>query len=165
MDIFPWKCLALSALVLLASGCSGGGPRLYKAGGIVTDNNTPLAGAHVTFAYNDGEFASGVTDAAGKFELNAANRLGGAVPGQGTVTISKKAGAAGIGTTTDFKTPPKSPAEMQARMAEQKAMMEKQATRDAAGGASGDIMKTGLVLEIKTNESENNFVIDLKDFK
>ena len=165
MNIFLWKCLAVAALALVALGCGGGDPQLYKAGGTVTNDKVPVEGAQVTFAYEDGNFADGFTDAAGKFELNATNRLGGAVPGKCKVTISKKAGAAGMGTSTNFKGSPKSVAEHQARQAEQREMMEKQAAQDAAGGDSKDIMKTGLVLEVKTNESENNFVIDLKDFK
>ena len=165
MNIFLWKCLAVAALALVALGCGGGGPQLYKAGGTVTNDKVPVEGAQVTFAYDNGNFANGFTDAAGKFELSYMNRLGGAVPGKCQVTISKKAGASGATTTTDFRKAPKSAEEQQAMQAEQREMMEKQAAQDAAGGDSKDIMKTGLVLEVKTNESENNFVIDLKDFK
>ena len=169
MNIFPWKCLAVAALALVASGCGGGGPQLYKAGGTVTNDKVPVEGAQVTFAYDDGNFANGFTDAAGKFELSYMNRPGGVVPGICKVSVSKKAGASGATTTTDFRGAPKSPEDQKARQGEQQRMMEafakKQSELDAAGGGSADIAKSGLVLEIKANEIDNNFAIDLKDFK
>ncbi len=169
MNFLSRKCLAVATLALVVAGCSGGGPRLYKAGGKVTNNKVPVEGAQVTFVYDDGNFASGYTKPDGTFELTYMNRPGGAMPGKCTVTISKKAGAVGIMTRTNFKTVPKSEAEQKAMMAEQQRMMEetgrKQEEQEAAGGGSGDIMKSGLVVEVTTNESQNNFAIDLNDFK
>ncbi|MGI8978759.1 MAG: carboxypeptidase-like regulatory domain-containing protein [Pirellulaceae bacterium] len=169
MNIFSWKCLAVAVLALVASGCGGGGPKLYKAGGTLTNNNVPVEGAQVTFAYEDGNFANGFTDAAGKFQLSYMNRPGGVVPGKCKVSVSKRAGAAGATATTDFSKTPKSAEEQQAMQAEQQKMMEafanKQAELDVAGGGSADISKSGLELEVTTDESKNNFVIDLKDFK
>jgi hypothetical protein len=164
MNTFPWNCLAVAALALVASGCGGGGPRLYKAGGTVTDNNVPVEGAQVTFAYDDGNIANGFTDAAGKFQLNYMNHSGVAAPGKCKVSVSKRGGATGPTTTIDFKTSPKSEAEYKAREQERKKMMERQVVRDATGG-SGDFTKSGLVLEITTDESKNNFAINLQDLK
>lgn len=165
MDISSWKYLAATALALAVVGCTGGGPRLYKAGGTVTHKSAPLEGAHVTFLYADGNFANGYTDAAGKFQLSYSGRIG-AVPGKCKVTVSKKAGAAGVATTTNFKASPKSVEEQKAMMAEQQRMMEgtaKKQEQEAAGGASGDLTRSGLEYEITTDESKNDFVIDIKD--
>jgi hypothetical protein len=162
MKPFCWKCLAVSALVLVVAGC-GGGPRLYKAGGTVTRNKKPVEGAHVTFAYDNGNFASGYTDAAGKFQLTYQNRPGGAVPGKCTVTVSKKGGG-GPSTPAPaiLDAPPKSAAEQKAKMDAVMKTMEESKKR-AEEKSPDDFMKTGLTFEITTDESKNNFEIDITD--
>ena len=167
MNNFLRIFVATSALALVASGCTGGGPKLYKAEGTVTDNKVPVAGAQVTFAYDDGNFANGYTDAAGKFVLTYMNRPGGAAPGKCKVSITKRGG----GTATApaiLDATPKSAAEQKAKQEAQKQQMEefgkKQAELDAEGGNT-DLTKGRLTLEIKANEDENNFLIDLQDFK
>ena len=168
MNISPWKCVAVSALALVASGCGGGGPQLYKAGGTVTNNKAPVEGVQVTFAYDDGNFASGYTDSAGKFQLTYMNRPG-ANPGKCKVSITKRGGPTGNTAPAILNAPPKSAEEQKAKLAAQQKQMEqfakKQAEQDAAGEGSGNFTKSGLVLEITTDENANNFVIDLKDFK
>jgi hypothetical protein len=167
MNTFAWKCVAVSALALVATGCGPGGPRLYKAGGTVTRKSVPVQGAQVTFAYDDGNFANGVTDAAGKFELAYMNRPGGAAPGKCKVSVTKKAAVTTGAPPPVLDATPKSEAEQKSKMAAMQQQMEefarKQAERDAGGGASGDFTKTGLVYEITTDESKNNFVIDIPD--
>jgi hypothetical protein len=162
MNSLRWKCLVVLALGLVASGCSGGGPRLYKAGGTVTRNKVPVEGAQVTFAYEDGNFASGFTDKAGKFQLTYQNRPGGAVPGKCTVTVSKKGGGTSITTPAVLDAPPKSAEDMKAKMAAQQKVMEA-ATKQAEAKSPDDFMKTGLIYEVTTDESKNNFEIDVKD--
>src|SRR5690242_10205745 len=116
MNTFRWKCLAVLTLALLASGCGGGGPRLYKAGGTVTRKKVPVEGAQVTFAYDDGNFASGHMDKAGKFQLTYQNRPGGAVPGKCKVTVSKRGGGTSIAAPAILDTPPKSAEDMKKKM-------------------------------------------------
>ena len=168
MNISPWKFLAVSALVLVASGCSGSGPQLYKAVGTVTNNKVPVEGAQVTFAYDNGNFANGYTDADGKFELTYMNRPGGAVPGKCTVTVSKKGAATSTPPPAILDATPKSKEEQQAKQAAQQKVFaefeKKQAEAEAAGG-SENFTKTGWVLEVTTDENANNFLIDLKDSK
>jgi hypothetical protein len=165
MNIFSWTCLTVSALVL--SGCGPGGPRLYKAGGTVTRKSVPVQGAQVTFAYDDGNFANGFTDASGKFQLNYMNRTGGAALGKCKVSVTKKAALTSAAPPI-LNATPKSAAEQKAKMAAMQQQMEefarRQAERDAVGGsASGDFTKTGLNYEITTDESKNDFVIDVPD--
>ena len=162
MNTFLWKCLAVSALALVTAGCGGGGPRLYKAGGSVTRNKKPVEGAQVTFAYDDGNFASGFTDKAGKFQLTYQNRPGGAVPGKCTVTVSKQGGGTTMTPPAILDAPPKSAEERMAKLEAQKKMMEA-ATRQAEAKSPDDFVKTGLLFEITTDESKNNFEIDVKD--
>jgi hypothetical protein len=160
MNTFLWKCLAVSALALLAAGC-GGGPRLYKAGGTVTRNKNPVEGAQVTFAYDDGNFASGYTDKAGKFQLTYHNRPGGAVPGKCKVTVSKQGGgAASTPPPAILDAAPKSAEDMKKKREAQEDMMRK-ATDQAQAKSPDDFMKTGLIFEITTDESKNNFEIDV----
>jgi hypothetical protein len=139
------------------SGCGPGGPRVYKAGGTVTYNNKPVEGAQVTFGYADGNFANGVTDAAGKFQLVYMGNPGGAPPGKCDVGISKiSAPSITAPTTTD-------PSKMM------EAMKEFQKAKDKAPPKSEIPLKyanpaaSGLKYEITTDEKANNFTIDLKD--
>ena len=162
MNSFLWKCLAVSALVFVVAGCGGGGPRLYKAGGTVMRNKKAVEGAQVTFAYDDGNFASGSTDAAGKFQLTYQNRPGGAVPGKCTVTVSKQGGGTSITPPAILDAPPKSAEDMKKKMEAQQKVMEA-ATRQAQAKSPDDFVKTGLIYEITTDESKNNFEIDIKD--
>ena len=161
MKPFCWKCLAVSALVLVVAGC-GGGPRLYKAGGTVTRNKKPVEGAYVTFAYDNGNFANGTTDAAGKFQLTYQNRPGGAVPGKCTVSVSKKGTSSTEPAPAVLNAPPKSAEEQKAKMMAREKLMA-DATKRAAETSPDDFTKTGLIFEITTDESKNNFEIDVKD--
>jgi hypothetical protein len=161
MNAAAWKYLAVLGLGLVVSGCGGGGPRLYKAGGTVTRNQVPVEGAHVTFAYSDGNFASGYTDAAGKFQLNYVNRSG-AAPGKCTVTVSKRGATTSTPPPAILDATPKSAEEQKAKLlAQEKQMAE--ATRQAEQKSPDDFTKTGMVYEITTDEIKNNFKIDIKD--
>ena len=57
--------------VICFTGCGGSdGPQPVSAGGVVTHNGKPLAGAKVVFAPdNQGRIAEGTTDEDGRFEL------------------------------------------------------------------------------------------------
>jgi hypothetical protein len=78
--------------LLVLTGCmDSGGPTatLAEAGGTVTFQNAPLAGATVTFVpeKGPGAVASGVTDLAGKYKLNT-GALKGVAVGDCKVSIS-----------------------------------------------------------------------------
>jgi hypothetical protein len=174
MNSLSWKCLAVLALALMVVGCGEPGPRLYKAGGTVNYKNAPVEGAAVTFAYEDGEFASGTTDAAGKFQLAYKGKPGGAALGKCKVTIIKLAAtkvtapAAAtenkvIKSEADFKAQEKAKMDAMLKIAEEQ-------KAQSAGGAQalipkkyGDPTTSGFAVEIVTDESKNNFTFDLKD--
>lgn len=161
MNSLLWKCLALSALALATAGCGPGAPRLYKAGGTVTRNKEPLVGAQVTFAYSDGNFASGFTDQAGKFELAYMNRPGGTVPGKCKVTISKRSGESSGPPPAILDKVPTSAAEQKAKEKAQRETMEVFEKKDAEGDKPE--FEKVVSLEVTTDESKNNFQIDLTD--
>ncbi|MBC7854198.1 MAG: carboxypeptidase regulatory-like domain-containing protein [Pirellulaceae bacterium] len=173
MNSLSWKSLAVLALALVASGCGDGGPRLYKAGGTVTYKSAPVEGAQVTFTYDDGSFASGISDKDGKYMLSQLGRSVGASLGKCKVSVTKLSSAS---TTTmapmtgEVKTQAdadKKNADMVKAMQES---MKKKAEMDAAGGPQSLIPKkytdastSGFAFEVTSNESANNFPLDLKD--
>lgn len=95
---YPLGWLLLTLVVSL-TGCGGDGPdidvpgNLAPVSGIVKLDGQPLEGALVVFVPGDGaaetRSARGVTDATGKYELNWAPEVKGAIPGQHIVSISK----------------------------------------------------------------------------
>lgn len=86
-----WSLVVVLSVVVV-SGCGGApaGPKTVSAGGKVTYQDKPVAGANVAFL-GDGKIpsATGVTDANGEFKLSTANAGPGAVPGSHQVTVSK----------------------------------------------------------------------------
>ena len=175
MNSLSWKCLAVLALALVVSGCGDGGPRLYKAGGTVMYKGAPVEGATVTFGYDDGNFANGYTDAAGKFKLLYMGKPGGAALGKCKVGISKVVGVKiNAPAAANSNKAPKSKEEYDAMNAAKvegmKKFAEAKAAQDAAGGAASLIPKhyadgttSGLSYEITTNEATNDWTIELKD--
>jgi hypothetical protein len=87
-----WGAVVLTAGL---AGCGPSGPPTQAVSGVVTLDGKPVSGATVTFSPSaaGGAFASGLTNAEGRFSLNAA--LAGAKAGAGTlpgdylVSISK----------------------------------------------------------------------------
>lgn len=83
--------LLLSFFVL---GCSNPDAKFRKVTGQVTHENSPVAGALVSFVpVSGGEAASGTTDAGGKYVLTAvsAKKMGvGTLPGEYKIAVSKK---------------------------------------------------------------------------
>lgn len=84
--------LALTVAALI--GCSrSDADKLgtVKAGGTVTLNGQPLAGATVTFSPTSaGRAASAMTDSQGRFTLNTSNTISGVMPGSYAVGIAKE---------------------------------------------------------------------------
>lgn len=82
------------SLGLAAAGCGGGNPdmpELVPAGGKVTMDGTPLAGAQVTFVpagATPGNDAGGRTDEEGRYEIESRHGTGAPV-GQYRVVITK----------------------------------------------------------------------------
>lgn len=78
-----WACFALCfGLLVTVLGCGESGPKLIRATGTATYNGQPLVGAVVTFVFENGDVATGNTDASGKFALDAP-------AGEAKVAISK----------------------------------------------------------------------------
>jgi hypothetical protein len=84
----PWLALALAGSLWTFSGCDRSGLNLAPVSGVVTVNGAPVEKAGVLFMPQSGPFASGTTDAEGKFTLATANRPG-ALVGEHRVAISK----------------------------------------------------------------------------
>lgn len=172
MNSFSWKCLAVLALALFVLGCGNPGPKLYKAGGTVTYNTQPVDGAQVTLLYDDGNFASGFTDSAGKFQVSYLGRPGGAL-GKGKVGVTKA--AAGAANTMGVPEAPLKPsteeeykAKMKAKEAEMDMMKKKvgqppEVAKALIPAKYANPSTSGLTFEIKANEAENDLKIDLKD--
>lgn len=166
------KFLAVFSVLVALAGCGGGGPKVYKAGGIVTYKGSPVSGAQVAVAYEGSDdTALGVTGADGKFELNYLNKVG-AKLGKGSVAITK------------LKMPP--PDEKMIRSGDPATgkvtvpVMDSEEMKRKMGGASGvqtpppaptnelpakyaDAKTSGITVEITTTPSKNNYTFDLKD--
>lgn len=86
------RVIFLAALLLVVSGCGGGGDEgkrvTANVSGAITMGGQPLVGAEVYFMSSDGGFTGfGTTDANGQYTL-----VQGAALGSNTIFISKKTG-------------------------------------------------------------------------
>jgi hypothetical protein len=92
------RVLLCVVLLTLVVGC--GGSKLVPVTGLVTLDTKPVSDAGVMFCpVGPGPAVSGVTDAAGRFQLTTMNK-GGAMVGQYRVAITKKitsGGGLGVG--------------------------------------------------------------------
>jgi hypothetical protein len=172
VNSLSWKCLAVLALAFVASGCGDGGPRLYKAGGTVTYKSAPVEGAQVTFTYDDGSFARGVSDRDGKYQLSHLGRSIGAAVGKCKVSVTKTSNvsAAPPPVAGAAKTKEEIEREKMKMLNSSREVVDKQAAMAAAGGSQplipkkyADASTSGFSFEITANESANNFTLDLKD--
>jgi hypothetical protein len=84
----------VAGVATFSCGCGGGAGsvKTVAAGGTVTLQGAPLAGASVTFIPDDGPVATGVTDLKGKFTL-ATGTQAGAVLGKSRVSVNLPAQA------------------------------------------------------------------------
>jgi hypothetical protein len=92
--------LALVAiLVFPLAGCSGSGkgrPKVVPVSGVVKFRGKPIANADVTFSTEGApRFATGKTDAEGKYSLTTFDTNDGAVPGKQSVTVTMTTTATG----------------------------------------------------------------------
>lgn len=121
-----WRVARLLSLGLMLAGCGGGAPGdlpdLIPVTGTVTQGGKPLAGALVYFEPAKGAPSTGLTDDAGRFELQYSADHSGAVAGMHTVRISKPDGDAGPETIAA------------------KFNAESQITREVQPGESNDIL-------------------------
>lgn len=166
MNSFSWKLLAVLALALVVAGCGPGGPRLYKAGGTVMYKDKPVEGATVTYHYDDGNFANGVTDSAGKYQLVYLGRPGGAALGKCKVTVAKLEASAmpAAPVVENPKTPEEWKAKQEALMSAGKKGAEKKgAAKSLIPDKYADPLKSGLTTEIVSDESKNDYPIVLTD--
>jgi len=162
-----WKFLAVVAVALVVAGCRPASPRLYKAGGTVTHKDTPVEGATVTFLYADNNFASGTTDAAGKYVLSYGARGNGAALGKCSVTVFKPRVVASASPPPEEKDPTKRREVMEEWERKNKERLEK----EKSGGAEApllpaiysDTKTTPLSFEVTADEAKNDFPIVLAD--
>jgi hypothetical protein len=159
------KCIAVLTLGMAIAGCGPGGPSLYKAGGTVTYNGQPVSGANVTFQYEDGNSASGVTDAAGKYTLTYLGNPKGAAVGKCMVSVSKIAAIAGApsGSSAEASKDPAAIMKMMQGMGEAQMKGEAGPPKNELPAKYVDFKTSGLSFEITTDEAKNNFEIVLKD--
>jgi hypothetical protein len=87
MQIGPYVFALVLGFAALA-GCNRSGLDLAPVEGVVMYQGTPLSDAGVMFKPSQGPYATGVTDAEGKFTLTTANHEG-ALIGDHQVSISK----------------------------------------------------------------------------
>ena len=161
------KLISLCAVALGLAGCGTSGPSLYQAGGTVKYKGTAVEGADVTFVYDDGQSASGLTDAAGKFTLVYAGSGGkkGTALGKGNFVVKKiKAEkVAGVPEGKQKMDPTEMMKLMQKKADENK---PKEGAPAPTGPANelpakyADPKTSGLAREIKT--SGNDFALDLE---
>lgn len=88
------KAIVLAGLtvLLLVVGCKTEveGPRTVPASGVLILDGMPVEGAAIVFIGDDGVYsASGLSDSAGKFSLNAFEYKSGAVPGNYKAVVTK----------------------------------------------------------------------------
>lgn len=79
--------IVVAALVLLAVGCSRGGPEIASVSGRVTMDGKPLPNASVVFIPENGRPAGANTDADGRYVLNFSQGRKGAIPGKSMIRI------------------------------------------------------------------------------
>lgn len=167
MNNSVWKLLGLVLVSVLVAGC-GSGPRLYKAGGTVTYNDKPVDKAAITFVYEDGASASGMTDAAGKFQLVYLGKTAGTAAGKGSMMVTKMSGQPATGSTMPaVKDPLKMTDEEKKKLSA--TAQSSMPTSSAATPPTmelpakyADPAKSGLNFEILPN-NDNNLEVVLKD--
>ncbi len=107
MRIFESKAGLICLLVVLMCGCSTvpqsdyGAVELISAGGTVTLDGEPLADAVVTFDAEDGQFAYGLTDDSGRYQLHFDSVKMGVTPGKKIIRISTTRKILGLNTEED----------------------------------------------------------------
>lgn len=141
------RTLAISACFGLCVfvGCGEEkGPKTVPAEGTITLDGKPLEGAAIAFVTISGESAQAISDAEGKFSLNAFEYKTGAQPGTYMTVITK--------TVEILDTGPKPPANSEAA---------KHAAEEAAEGGGGAQMgvKNVLPQKYQTPTEDFSFVV------
>lgn len=154
---------------VVAIGCGNDGPTLVDAGGTVTYQGKPIAGAIVTFVPSQGPSATGKTNSDGNFALSTGDARG-VVVGDAKVSISAypppdpSAGE-------EFREIPKDP-KGQAELMERMMSISIRASVDDGGKATrsksliplkySEFTSSGLTAAVTDDRSKNHFVFDLE---
>jgi hypothetical protein len=139
------KVVATCGLAMVLCGCGGGGgPKLARAGGVVTYQGEPLEGASVIFTPQEGPVATGTTDAQGRFQLNTHGEPG-AVVDTHSVSISAYEPVNPDAVSTDPDTEGEVVGEMKSRIPEK----------------YGNPTSSGLSAIVSENAASNDFSFDL----
>jgi hypothetical protein len=146
--------LVVAALVVAASGCRGDGLNLQRATGTVTYQGEVAADAVVTFNYEDGQIASGVTNDTGQFEMTTASRKGAPV-GKAKVLVTKI--SSGGMPQMPANPTPEAMFEMDPRE-----MRATAAPKNALPARYAQLSETPLEVEI-SESGDNDFTLELVD--
>ncbi len=152
---YAWALAFGMGFVTLA-GCGDGGPKLAPVTGIVNYKGAAVEGASVTFTYEDGNTANGVTGADGKFTLTTGTKSG-APLGKAKISIAKVSGTTYEGSGTP------SPDDMMKMFkgGDGNAMKRDATPKNALPGKYSVPDTSGLSEEVKS--SGNDFKFDLVD--
>lgn len=148
--------VTLCMAAMTVAGCSGEGtkgrPKVSPVSGTVKYNGNPVVGASISFAAEGSpRFATGTTDAQGKYSLTTFDTNDGAVVGKHTVTITQTGSGAGV-----KKPEQMTPSDMIA-LGPQANVSQSQLPAKYADPKTSDLTRT--VVEGETNE----FNFDLTD--
>ena len=103
---FRWCCWFCVVLAVCLSGCGPEVPDTYKVSGKVTIGGQPASNVYVVFFPEEGRQGVGTTDENGDYKLTTFNEGDGALPGEHTVTISKRDNPEGTGNAGGAPIPP-----------------------------------------------------------
>lgn len=89
--VFIQRAVCLTMGLVIVTGCQGGDEaKPVPAGGVITLNGEPLAGAFVMFIPEAGPKASATTDKDGGFDLTTIKDKDGVVPGPCRIAVEKR---------------------------------------------------------------------------
>ncbi|NQV23785.1 MAG: carboxypeptidase regulatory-like domain-containing protein [Rhodopirellula sp.] len=150
--------LFAASLLLSIAGCGGSETtvKLVLVKGLVNYNGKPLENAVVTFVPENGPVASGTTGADGRFLLTTGGRPG-AAPGSHNVSVLAPNESA------DASTPKEMTPEDMAKIAGTPEMTKiVEASKSRIPEKYSRSKDSGLTATVSENESENDFLFDLK---
>lgn len=127
--------------LVVAVGCGDDGPRLQRAGGVVTLDGAPLPEVNVQFQPSEGKISMGTTDAEGKFQLSTNSPGDGVMPGKYRAAV------------TSNEPPPPMPGTPEAAAAGRPKLRFPPHYRS--------VDTSGLEYEV-TADGDNNFAVELK---
>lgn len=156
-----WRVVvsALFGLVLisLAVGCGSDGVTLAAAGGTVTFQGAPVAGANVTFIPEQGPIAIGTTNDQGKFTLSTGGRPG-APLGKCRVSVTLVAPSDDLSGLT----PEEQSMELTKKMGQSQGTFGEKEQKSLVPEKFSNADTSGLSFTVSSTASQNDFPINLQ---